>query len=435
MSCTSCSQESTSSRPPKEELKTIARCGICLEQYSKQKRAPVVTPCGHAFCRLCVSKICKGRVIICPVCREVTMFGFSQLGRDVSFIELLEKNNLLADDDVSDPYALLPDFNLDQFSEQELGGLDISVVTPFSDFFFKFLNVFYGKIVEKLIAESRFMVNAGEDTALTRFFQSTTTQWQEAQELFQKTLRAQEKLTKNITAWQKYMIELDEERASSVHSDLISFDNADFNIIFLNEIPPTNHNEAYFMPDRQNENSTIWDFHEPGPWLPTSEIFRGNHRDQEMETFNNNFASASRRPNNSEFQPNYPIYRSDDNVRDMFDMLQGRHEVLPQISQSDTVRENIPRIRRSVSSNQNYNYNQNYNNFNQNRRPSRNWNTRGTGGMVQGTLTKADGLEKTRRATVLRTLISTEEIETMTLLTQTTIRVKILEIFIVELES
>lgn len=133
----------------------------------------------------------------------------------------MEKNNLLTEDDVSDPFASLPNYNLDEFSEQELDGLDISAVTPFSDFFFKFLKVFYGQIIEKLMTESRFNITIEEDTTAARFFQKTADQWQKVQDMFDEILNAQEELTHTIKGWKKHIGEVDADRNSSVQSDFM----------------------------------------------------------------------------------------------------------------------------------------------------------------------------------------------------------------------
>lgn len=110
---------------------------------------------------------------------------------------------------------------MDEFSEQEFDGLDISLVTPFSEFFFKFLKFYYGQIVEKLMTESRFNVGTEEDPAIIRLFQKTAIQWQNIQTMFDEALAGQQELTHTIKEWKKQMGEVDLDRDSSVQSDFM----------------------------------------------------------------------------------------------------------------------------------------------------------------------------------------------------------------------
>jgi len=310
------------------------------------------------------------------------MFGFGQLGRDVSFIELLEKNKLLNDDDASDPHASLPDYDLDEFSEQEFDGLDISLVTPFSEFFFKFLKFYYGQIVEKLMTESRFNVGAEEDPAIIRLFQKTAIQWQNIQTMFDEVLAGQQELTHTIKEWKKQMGEVDLDRDSSVQSDFMIFDSFD-DRAFLNEIlPPINYSIdrlSYEYAGADIEDATVQDFHQPGAWLPTSEIFRRNQRRlsvvDEQDTYRHNFDTARSSADNLQNRSIASRY-----IYDVMGLLTGEGSIRSwsETSQPNTARDTGAGFRRSSSFNQNrtgYNQNQNYNH---NERYRRNWgNNRG----------------------------------------------------------
>ncbi|KAF7250016.1 E3 ubiquitin-protein ligase TRIM17 [Varanus komodoensis] len=56
---------------PVESLHKEATCSICLEYF----RDPVSIPCGHSFCRTCITQCWKERNtnFSCPQCREVAL--------------------------------------------------------------------------------------------------------------------------------------------------------------------------------------------------------------------------------------------------------------------------------------------------------------------------------------------------------------------------
>ncbi|XP_071516934.1 tripartite motif-containing protein 10-like isoform X2 [Panulirus ornatus] len=45
-------------------------CMICSEVYQAKTREPLVLPCGHTFCRSCLTNIYDTRYFTCPSCRE-----------------------------------------------------------------------------------------------------------------------------------------------------------------------------------------------------------------------------------------------------------------------------------------------------------------------------------------------------------------------------
>ncbi|KAK8746570.1 hypothetical protein OTU49_017082, partial [Cherax quadricarinatus] len=46
------------------------RCGVCSEVYETKVREPLVLPCGHTFCRVCLSSVEAARSLCCPSCRS-----------------------------------------------------------------------------------------------------------------------------------------------------------------------------------------------------------------------------------------------------------------------------------------------------------------------------------------------------------------------------
>ncbi|KAL0178999.1 hypothetical protein M9458_024441, partial [Cirrhinus mrigala] len=63
------------------------QCTICLDPF----KIPVTIPCGHTFCKVCISKFWDGKDkdFACPVCNE-TFATRPQLNRNVSLSILSE---------------------------------------------------------------------------------------------------------------------------------------------------------------------------------------------------------------------------------------------------------------------------------------------------------------------------------------------------------
>uniref|UniRef100_A0A7E4VJI7 RING-type domain-containing protein n=1 Tax=Panagrellus redivivus TaxID=6233 RepID=A0A7E4VJI7_PANRE len=79
-------------------LQEMAKCIICLETYTEYIRAPILTSCGHAFCRECVKKATVNHVFKCFECREMTLCE-SGLKINISVLQCLQMMNLLAPED------------------------------------------------------------------------------------------------------------------------------------------------------------------------------------------------------------------------------------------------------------------------------------------------------------------------------------------------
>ncbi|XP_071512780.1 uncharacterized protein [Panulirus ornatus] len=45
-------------------------CWVCAEEYWTGVREPLMLPCGHTFCRQCISSLIQARRVECPVCRR-----------------------------------------------------------------------------------------------------------------------------------------------------------------------------------------------------------------------------------------------------------------------------------------------------------------------------------------------------------------------------
>lgn len=51
-------------------LEEAVTCVVCSEVYQANTRDPLVLPCGHTFCRSCLSSIYGSHYSACPSCRE-----------------------------------------------------------------------------------------------------------------------------------------------------------------------------------------------------------------------------------------------------------------------------------------------------------------------------------------------------------------------------
>ncbi|XP_050723797.1 tripartite motif-containing protein 5-like isoform X1 [Eriocheir sinensis] len=54
-----------------EGLREAMSCDVCSEVYERTLRTPLVLPCGHTFCRVCLVALKKQGNFLCPSCRAV----------------------------------------------------------------------------------------------------------------------------------------------------------------------------------------------------------------------------------------------------------------------------------------------------------------------------------------------------------------------------
>uniref|UniRef100_A0A7E4VI50 RING-type domain-containing protein n=1 Tax=Panagrellus redivivus TaxID=6233 RepID=A0A7E4VI50_PANRE len=74
----------------------VVKCKCCSETYTANVRAPILTSCGHTFCRQCVENIIMIDAFACFDCQELTMVDGNGLKVNVSFLRCLEMMKLLA---------------------------------------------------------------------------------------------------------------------------------------------------------------------------------------------------------------------------------------------------------------------------------------------------------------------------------------------------
>ncbi|XP_045614699.1 uncharacterized protein [Procambarus clarkii] len=78
-------------------MEEAVTCIVCSEVYQKGPRDPLVLPCGHTFCRSCVTSVVKTGNALCPTCRsqhqdvevEDLLINFSLLSLSSTFKEFL----------------------------------------------------------------------------------------------------------------------------------------------------------------------------------------------------------------------------------------------------------------------------------------------------------------------------------------------------------
>lgn len=61
---------STVRRLKGEIMEEAVRCSVCSEVYQEGPREPLVLPCGHAFCRRCLTNVHNTGHFTCPSCRR-----------------------------------------------------------------------------------------------------------------------------------------------------------------------------------------------------------------------------------------------------------------------------------------------------------------------------------------------------------------------------
>ncbi|XP_024058110.2 zinc finger protein RFP-like [Terrapene carolina triunguis] len=80
---------------PMESLQEEATCPICLEYF----KDPVITNCGHNFCRACISQCWEGSAtaVSCPQCRETVQERNLRLNRQLAnMVEIANRLSLQA---------------------------------------------------------------------------------------------------------------------------------------------------------------------------------------------------------------------------------------------------------------------------------------------------------------------------------------------------
>uniref|UniRef100_A0A7E4UNW8 RING-type domain-containing protein n=1 Tax=Panagrellus redivivus TaxID=6233 RepID=A0A7E4UNW8_PANRE len=79
----------------------MAKCEFCSEFYTANSRAPILTSCGHTFCRQCVeNSYIVNNVYTCYDCQEPTLIEGNGLKVNVGFLRCLEMMKLLAPETV-----------------------------------------------------------------------------------------------------------------------------------------------------------------------------------------------------------------------------------------------------------------------------------------------------------------------------------------------
>lgn len=71
----------------------LLECPVCNEPYDEEDRIPLLLPCQHTFCTVCLHKIHKHDKINCPTCRGVLQIketGIKELPKDNTRRRLME---------------------------------------------------------------------------------------------------------------------------------------------------------------------------------------------------------------------------------------------------------------------------------------------------------------------------------------------------------
>uniref|UniRef100_A0A7E4VKK8 E3 ubiquitin-protein ligase RNF182 n=1 Tax=Panagrellus redivivus TaxID=6233 RepID=A0A7E4VKK8_PANRE len=81
------------------ELDDLVSCGVCFEAYNKTNLAPISFPCGHTFCRRCVSCVVTESIFKCCMCRVDHFVDVTFPGADENAIVIFSKLDLLGKDE------------------------------------------------------------------------------------------------------------------------------------------------------------------------------------------------------------------------------------------------------------------------------------------------------------------------------------------------
>ena len=68
-------------------------CSICEQKYEEPNRSPLMLPCGHTFCSVCLKELLSSSSLYCPEDREkILVSSISELPKNFSLIRLLTKS-------------------------------------------------------------------------------------------------------------------------------------------------------------------------------------------------------------------------------------------------------------------------------------------------------------------------------------------------------
>uniref|UniRef100_A0A7E4ZRI9 RING-type domain-containing protein n=1 Tax=Panagrellus redivivus TaxID=6233 RepID=A0A7E4ZRI9_PANRE len=125
-------------QPSRASMEDMSECCICMETYTKEIRAPVTIPCGHTFCKSCINKFIKAKVIQCCVCNVVTI-GFTKFSKNYAMLQMLEKLNLLTDEDDLKRPKSAESYNASDIPEKIYGNIGEKQFNQYSQFYLGFM--------------------------------------------------------------------------------------------------------------------------------------------------------------------------------------------------------------------------------------------------------------------------------------------------------
>ena len=68
-------------------------CSICEENYDSSTREPLMLPCGHTFCSVCLKSLLSTSTLFCPEDRsQISITSLSELPKNFSLLRMLNKN-------------------------------------------------------------------------------------------------------------------------------------------------------------------------------------------------------------------------------------------------------------------------------------------------------------------------------------------------------
>ena len=68
-------------------MDNLRSCYICMEKYcSTPETQPTSLSCGHSLCINCATKLSEGRVIVCPMCKLMSVVPAQGLPKNYAMI-------------------------------------------------------------------------------------------------------------------------------------------------------------------------------------------------------------------------------------------------------------------------------------------------------------------------------------------------------------
>lgn len=119
------------------------------------------------------------------------------------FSETLESFGALEEDDESEPYAELANYDTTAFEDSETESLDPNMVLPFTSFFLSFLRHYYSTKIENLDFTSRYSQEWENNYDMMNMRNEATSSWRSFVSIFDDFELKYRDFNEKLVEWRK----------------------------------------------------------------------------------------------------------------------------------------------------------------------------------------------------------------------------------------